>query len=61
MKFADLKNKSIGELKDLMKEVENKLWQLRVKAHSRELKQVHEFSTLRRTVARIKMLLSRKP
>lgn len=61
MDFADLKNKSANELKELHKELTNKLWQLRVKAHTRELKQVHEFKTLRRTVARIQMLLTRKP
>jgi ribosomal protein L29 len=61
MDFADLKNKSINELKELQKELHNKLWQLRMKAHARELKQVHEFKTLRKAVARIQMLLTRKP
>ena len=60
MDFADLKNKSATELVEILKEQENKLFAVRQKAHGRELKQVHEVGSLRRTVARIKMLLANK-
>lgn len=60
MEFADLKNKSAGELNELLKEQEKKLYELRLSAFSRRLKQVHEINGVRRTIARIKSLLAAK-
>lgn len=60
MDFADLKAKSKAELSDLLKELDQKLFVLRLKAHMRRLKQVHEIKALRRMLARIHMLLETK-
>ena len=60
MDFADLKAKSKAELGDLLKELDQKLFVLRLQAHLRRLKQVHEISALRRTIARVHMLLDTK-
>ncbi len=60
MDFADLKAKSKAELGDLLKELDQKLFVFRLQAHMRRLKQVHEISALRRTIARVHMLLDTK-
>lgn len=60
MDFADLKAKSKAELADLLKELDQKLFVLRLQAHMRRLKQVHEISAMRRTIARVHMLLDTK-
>ena len=60
MDFKDLKNKSQGELTDLLKELEQKLFFLRLQSQLRRLKQVHEIAGVRRTIARIKMLMDVK-
>ncbi|MEK7625116.1 MAG: 50S ribosomal protein L29 [Patescibacteria group bacterium] len=60
MDFADLKAKSKAELSDLLKEFDQKLFVLRLQAHSRRLKQVHEISVMRRAIARVHMLLDTK-
>ena len=60
MDFKDLKNKSQGELTDLLKELEQKLFFLRLQSQLHRLKQVHEIAGVRRTIARIKMLMDVK-
>ena len=60
MDFADLKTKSKAELADLLKELDQKLFVLRLQAQMRRLKQVHEISALRRTIARVHTLLDTK-
>lgn len=60
MEFADLKNKSAAELQDILKDEEQKLFGLRLKAHGRQLKQVHEIDVVRRNIARIQTLLTTK-
>lgn len=60
MKFADLKTKTANELKETLKEQEQRLFKLRQDAFRRSLKQVHEIDQVRRTIARIKMLLNDK-
>jgi ribosomal protein L29 len=60
MEFADLKNKSHGELADLLKEMDQKLFLLRLQAHMRRLKQVHEINKTKKTIARIHMVLATK-
>jgi len=60
MDFADLKAKSKAELGDLLKELDQKLFVLRLQAHMRRLKQVHGINVLRRTIARVHMLLDTK-
>ncbi|MFA6105998.1 MAG: 50S ribosomal protein L29 [Patescibacteria group bacterium] len=60
MDFADLKNKSKGELADLMKEMDQKLFMLRLQSQMHRLKQVHEIKQVRKTIARISMLVAAK-
>lgn len=60
MDFADLKAKSKAELSDILKDLDQKLFVLRLQAHMRRLKQVHEISVMRRTIARVHMLLDTK-
>lgn len=60
MNFADLKAKSKTELAELLKEMDQKMFVLRLQAQMRRLKQVHEIKALRRTIARIQMLLNTK-
>lgn len=58
MEYADLKNKSNKELEDLLKETERKLFKLRLQAHGRQLKQVHQIKEVRKTIARIRLTLN---
>jgi len=60
MQWEDIKNKSAKELKELLAEVRHELQGLRFQAHSRQLKQVHKIDAVRKTVARISMLLKNK-
>ena len=58
MDFQDLKNKSISELKELLATSRASLHQERVRAHSKQLKQVHKLPLLRKDVARLTMLIT---
>jgi ribosomal protein L29 len=60
MEFEDIKNKSKGELVDLMKEMDQKLFLLRLQSQMHRLKQVHEIKQVRKAIARITMLLDSK-
>jgi ribosomal protein L29 len=60
MDFADLKNKSKGELAELMKEMDQKLFLLRLQSQMHRLKQVHEIKQVRKTIARLSMLIAAK-
>ena len=57
MDFADLKTKSEAELKELLKTQRQELQDLSFQAHNRQLKQVHKIDLIKKTVARISMLL----
>lgn len=60
MDYADLKNKSKKELEDVLKEEQQKLFKLRLEAHSHRLKQVHTIKVSRKVIARIHTLLATK-
>ena len=60
MDFEDLKNKSKGELVELMKDMDQKLFLLRLQSQMHRLKQVHEIKQVRKAIARITMLLDSK-
>lgn len=60
MDFQDLKNKSKDELAEVLKEMEQKLFLLRLQSQMHRLKQVHEIKIVRKAIARITMLLAAK-
>lgn len=60
MDFAELKNKSVKELQELLSDLGAQARGLRFRALSRELKQVHQVNVVRKTIARIKTLLKKK-
>ncbi len=60
MDYAELKNKSKNELAELLKENEQKLFLLRLQSQMKRLKQVHEIKEVRKTIARITMLIDAK-
>ena len=60
MELADLKIKSEKELKELLGEQKHDLHALRFQAQSGQLKQVHKIDVIKKTVARITMLLRQK-
>ena len=60
MKFKELKDKSVGELNQLLKLDREKLRELRFKVAAKQIKNVREIRVLRKTIARILMLLGKK-
>lgn len=60
MDFAEIKNKSVKELTELLAEKRAELASLRFRAHGRELKQTHKVSETRRAVARVLTVLAWK-
>ena len=60
MEFKEFKNKPENELQKLLGESRDKLRDLRFKVASRQLKNVREVRTTKRTIARILSLLRKK-
>ena len=60
MDFADLKIRSREELTVLLDESRAQMHALKIKAVNRQLKQVHQIADLRKTIARILVLLRTK-
>lgn len=60
MDYGDLKNKSKPELAELLDETNQKLFVLRLQSQMGRLKKVHEIRGVRKTIARIQMLLAAK-
>ncbi len=60
MEFSEIKNKSVGELLELMKEKQAELHGVRLKERTRALKQVHQVRDLKKTIAKITMALADK-
>lgn len=60
MNFADLQTKGENELKDLLSKLETELHGLRFAMKTKQIKQVHEFGSKRKTIAQIKMLLANR-
>ena len=60
MKWEELKNKSAGELKELLSENRQELQNLYFQAHGRQLKQVHKINSVKKVIARISALLKKQ-
>ena len=60
MKFKEFKNKPVAELQRTLTESRNKLRDLRFKTASGQLKNVREVRDVKRTIARLLMLLKTK-
>ncbi len=60
MEFAELKTKSVQELKQLLAEQRTLVREYRFKAKANALKQVHLVPVARKIIARITMLLKDK-
>lgn len=60
MKAADLKTKSVAELKALLSELRRKQFKLRLVKASGEMTQTHEIRQARRDVARVETILTEK-
>ncbi len=57
MDFEEIKTKKTEELKEILANLRDELRELKFKAHSRQLKQHHKIDDLKKTVARICMVL----
>ena len=58
MEWQDLQNKSDAELKELLETNQVELERERAKAHAKQLKQHHKLAVIRKTIARLNLLLS---
>lgn len=59
MKAKELKQKPENELKELLKESQNKLFKLLIEKQQSRLKNVSQIKTIKRDVARLKMMLKK--
>ncbi len=57
MDWQEIKNKDEKELRELLADHRAELQSLNFQAHNRQLKQVHKIKLVRKTIARISMLL----
>jgi ribosomal protein L29 len=60
MEFKELKNKSESELHRALSESREKLRDLRFKDTSKQLKNVREVRVVKKTIAKVLMLLNKK-
>ena len=60
MEFADLKNKTIKEMHDVLNEKREELRELRFKANENQLKNVRSIRKDRKLIAQILTLLNKK-
>ena len=60
MDFADLKNKTEKELKELLMEKRQQVRELRFKVHEKQLKNVREIKKAKAVIARILTLINNK-
>ena len=60
MKWEDLKNKSTRDLQDMVVENRFEMQNLFFQAHGKQLKQVHKINDLRKTIARLNLLLQQR-
>lgn len=60
MKWDEIKIKSVNDLKELLAQQRHELHSLSFQAHNRQLKQVHKIDLVKKTIARITMLLKQK-
>lgn len=60
MKFTEIKDKSIKELEELLKEKKLELFQLRVKLKTMQLQNTSEIRKIRKDIAKILTAISQK-
>ena len=58
MDWQEIKNKGEKELRELLADQKAELQSLNFQAHNRQLKQVHKIQLVKKTIARISMLLT---
>jgi ribosomal protein L29 len=58
MDWQEIKNRSEKELRELLADQRAELQSLNFQAHNRQLKQVHKIQLVKKTIARISMLLT---
>lgn len=58
MDFDEIKTKNAAELKSLIVEKSNELRELRFKLQSQQLKAMHKVRDTKKTIARLRMVLS---
>jgi ribosomal protein L29 len=58
MQWDELQGKTSDELKELLASLRHELRELSFKAHSRQLKQVHQIKEVKQTIARLQTLLT---
>jgi large subunit ribosomal protein L29 len=58
MDWQEIKNKGEKELGELLADQRAELQSLNFQAHNRQLKQVHKIQLVKKTIARISMLLA---
>ena len=60
MKTKDLREKSVAELEDLLRDSSQELVDLRIRKETGQLEKPHMLRTLRKTIATVQTLLSEK-
>ena len=60
MEFKELQNKTVADLHKLLAELRHKLQELRFKVANNQLKNIREVRDMRKTVARVMMLVGQK-
>lgn len=60
MEFAEIKNKTVKELKELLSEKRVELFENQLKARAKQLKQFHKILDIKKIIARVMTLLGQK-
>ena len=60
MKYTDLKDKDLAELRQLLKDKKNELFTLRIKLKTTQLSKTHEITAVRKDIARISTAITSK-
>ena len=60
MKTKDLREKSVAELEDILRDTSQELVDLRIRKETGQLEKPHMLSTLRKTIATLQTLLAEK-
>ncbi|MCE3036638.1 50S ribosomal protein L29 [Helicobacter sp. faydin-H20] len=60
MKFIELKDKDLGELKQMLKEKKAELFEMRIKLKTMQLTNPSQIAALRKDIARINTAISAK-
>lgn len=60
MEFAEIKNKTVKELNELLSEKRVELFENQLKVRAKQLKQFHKILDIKKIIARIMTLLGQK-